>query len=285
MTAAGGGPSHGALRLLWETLIGRMPVERSGPWLRAFASLPAPVRDAVRWALRPRRRFLLGRLRALSGDRVMSGNFRGMRLMGLPVAPELLGTYERELSDVVRELVQRSFGRVVNVGARDGYYAVGLALLLPHAQVWAFEWDDEARGTLAETARANRVADRVQVRGYCDAPALAVALAEGTGVLLVCDIDGGEVPLLDPALVPALTRATILVECHGPPKPPSEPLLVMRFLPTHDVRRVALEARLLAQLPSGVAEPWRSRMPATMEALLQEHRIVEQSWLLLTPRG
>ena len=274
----------GALRLLWETLTGRRPVERSGPLLQAFIDMPAPVRGAVRWVLRPRRRFLFGRLRALAGDRVMSGPFQGMRLAGFPAAPELLGSYEHELFAVIRELATRPFHTVVNVGARYGYYAIGLARLMPSVQVHAFESDDEARGMLVGAVTANDVAGRVRVGGWAGTAELADALGDGTGVLLVCDIDGGEVPLLDLAAVPALARATILVECHGPAETPTEPVMTMRFLPTHEVRRIPTEERVLDHLPPGVAEPWRSRMPRTLEALMQEHRTPPQSWLLLTPR-
>lgn len=274
----------GLFRLLWETVTGRRPIERSGPLLRAFIGMPAPLRGAVRWLLRPKRRFLFGRLRALSHDRVMSGSFAGVQLTGFPAAPELLGTYEHELHDVVQDLARRPFSVIVNIGARYGYYAVGLARLMPTTRVKAYEGDDEARAQCATAIAANRASDRVDVLGFCDTADLAAAMGAGNGVLVVCDIDGGEVPLLDPARVPALRRATILVECHGPPETPTEPVMAMRFLPTHEVRRIPTETRVLAHLPAGVAEPWRSRMPRTLEALMQEHRTPPQSWLLLTPR-
>ncbi|MBA4071411.1 MAG: hypothetical protein C0497_06170 [Gemmatimonas sp.] len=273
------------LTLLWELVTGRRAVEHSGPLLGTFVRLPAPLRDAVRWILRPRRRFLFGRLRALSRDRVLSGPFAGMHLTGQPAAPELLGTYERELFDVVRELASRPFRTLINLGARYGYYAVGLARLMPAVKVTAFEGNDEARAQLESAAEANGVRDRVTVAGYCEVTDLAAALETDGGVLVVCDIDGGEVALLDPQRVGALTRATILVECHGPAESPTGPVMEHRFLPTHDVRRFAVEERVLSHLAAGVAEPWRSRMPRTLEALMQEHRTLPQSWLLLTPRG
>jgi hypothetical protein len=275
----------GLWRLAIETLTGRRPVETSGPLLNAFLGLPSPVRDLARWVLRPRRRFLFGRVRALAGDRVMSGPFTGMRLVGYPAAPELLGCYEQELFPVVRELSSRPFSAVVNVGARYGYYAIGFARLFPTARVMAFEAEVEARRTLTGAAAANGVADRVQVGGFCDVAELDAALTRGDDTLVVCDIEGGEVILLDPARVPALQEATILVECHGPPESSTETALAVRFLPTHDLRRVATEARVLSQLPVGVGEPWRSWMPRTMEALMQENRVTPQSWLLLTPRA
>lgn len=273
------------LTLLWELVTGRRPVERSGPLLRSFRNLPPPVRDVVRWVVRPRRRFLLGRLRALAGGRVLSGPFAGMQLVGLPVAQELLGTYERELHDLVLALAREPFRRVVNVGARDGYYAVGFARLMPQARVIAFEGDDEANARLAAAAAANGVTDRVAHRGFCEPSDLAVALEAPDAALVVCDIDGGEASLLDPRLVPALARATILVECHAYGELRTEPLMTMRFLPNHDVRRIGTEARVLAHLPAGVGEPWRSRMSRALEAMMQEHRLMPQSWLLLTPRG
>jgi hypothetical protein len=263
---------------------GRRPIERGGVWLRTFTQMPAPVRDLARWVLRPKQRFLYGRLRALSRDRVMSGPFAGMQLMGRPAPPELLGSYEHELFDLVHELAARRFATIVNVGARYGYYAIGLARLNPDAKVLAFEGDAEAHGMFTAAVQANGVVDRVSVGGFADTPVFSAALGGGEGVLVVCDIDGGEVPLLNPAVVPALTRATIVVECHGPPESPTEPVMVMRFLPTHDIRRIGTEERVLAHLPPGVAEPWRSRMPATLEALMQEHRTPPQSWLLCTPR-
>lgn len=274
----------GLLRLVLETATGRRPVEHSGDLLNAFLALPPWLRELVRWVLRPRRRFLYGRLRALSGDRVMSGPFVGMQLAGEPAAPELLGTYERELAAVVRALAARSFRSIVNVGARFGYYAIGFARLMPHARVLAFEAEAEARQALAGCARANGVAERVTVGGFCDIPELIDALGDGTDVLLVCDIEGGEAVLLDPDRVPALGRVTILVECHGLAEEFTERLLVARFLPTHEVQHIATETRVLAHLPPGVAEPWRSRLPATTEALMQEHRHQQQSWLVLSPR-
>lgn len=281
----GGRAYPGTLTLLWELVTGRRTVEHSGPLLNVFLALPAPLRDFSRWILRPKRRFLFGRLRALARDRVLSGPFAGMQLTGLPAAPELLGTYEREIVEVVRELASRPFRVLVNLGARYGYYAVGMARLMPAVHVTAFEGNDEARAQLERAVEANGVQDRVTVAGYCEVSDLAAALAAEGDALVVCDIDGGEVDLLDPQQVGALTRATMLVECHGISGSPTEVVMVHRFLSTHDVRRFAVEERVLSHLPEGIGEPWRSRMPRTLEALMQEHRTPPQSWLVLTPRG
>ncbi|MBX9928841.1 MAG: hypothetical protein K2X99_08000 [Gemmatimonadaceae bacterium] len=272
-------------RILFEMLIGRRPIERSGPFLRTFKHLPPWTRDVVRWILRPKQRFLYGRLRAAADDRVLSGAFVGMQLMGRPAGSELIGTYEREVFPWIAEWCAAPPHTIINIGARHGYYAIGLARLMPNAMVWAFEGDEEAHATLAAAVAANGVAARVSIGGFADDARLAEVLGDGRGVLIVCDIDGGEVPLLDPALIPALTRAELLIECHGPPETPTEPVMLARFSATHTITREEPGVRTPADLPAAVTPWWARRMPATLVELMRERRTPPQSWLRAVPRG
>jgi hypothetical protein len=156
---------------------------------------------------------------ARSGRRVLAGPFQGMRYtgqaVGSAVTPKLLGNYECELAPVVDEIIQTSFDRLVDVGAGEGYYAVGLALRCPGLPVIAFEMDDEGRKILRQMAELNGVQDRLDLRGRCDPAELARSLGAPEGRhLLICDCEGYEEELLDPERVPALRRASILVELH-----------------------------------------------------------------------
>jgi len=86
--------------------------------------------------------------RELGSNTVLGGPFRNMkyndwtRLSGLAKAsayyPKLLGTYEIEIVSFIRRITDLGIGRIVVVGAGEGYYAVGLARLL-NARVVAFE--------------------------------------------------------------------------------------------------------------------------------------------------
>src|SRR5215469_15759685 len=92
--------------------------------------------------------------RELGTNTVLGGPFRNMkynnwtRLSGLAKAsayyPKLLGTYEIEIVPFIQRITDLGIGRIVVVGAGEGYYAVGLARLL-NARVVAFE----AQGTEA----------------------------------------------------------------------------------------------------------------------------------------
>src|SRR5215208_3855790 len=67
--------------------------------------------------------------------KVLSGIFAGMRYVrdavGGQLYPKLLGTYELELVPVIQALNRKRVARIVDVGAAEGYYAVGLALCNP----------------------------------------------------------------------------------------------------------------------------------------------------------
>src|SRR5919198_4691601 len=59
----------------------------------------------------------------------------------LSVAPKLLGVYESELHAAIEDAIRADPAVIVNVGAADGYYAVGLARRCRQARVIAYEAD------------------------------------------------------------------------------------------------------------------------------------------------
>src|SRR5262245_38771590 len=73
------------------------------------------------------------------GETVGPGIFSGMRWPADSadgcVVPKLLGCYEEELHDAVRELAAARPSLVVDVGCASGWYLCGLARMLPEARV------------------------------------------------------------------------------------------------------------------------------------------------------
>ena len=100
----------------------------------------------------------------------------------------------------------------VDIGAAEGYYAVGLAIRSPHTVVHAFEMDGWARRRLRELARLNGVADRVHVRRACTPRALDDL--GSTRAFVLSDCEGAEVEIFTPDVARALTDSTVLVELH-----------------------------------------------------------------------
>ena len=207
------------------------------------------------------------------GDlRVLWGPFAGMRYIpfasGSGLLPKLLGGYERELHGAVRESLARGYDRVVNVGCGEGYYAVGYARALPEAEIEAYDIDPLARQRLRELARLNGV--EIDVGSACGHQDLAI---QGR-TLIVCDCEGYELELLDPARVPGLAGADLLVELHDFLDPTISATLAARFGGTHEIAFVdAREDR--PDYPAAILAPLR---PAQRRLALWEGRPAGMRW-------
>jgi hypothetical protein len=227
-------------------------------------------------------RDLSARIAAPLGELVQRGPFEGLRYPrrrgDIVHLAKLLGAYECELHPALDQLVSRAPTLVVNVGSGDGYYAVGLARLLPEADVIAVDPDPIAQRACRETAELNDVAARVRFTEELDAAGLQRVLGSARA-LCVVDCEGYEDDLLDPALAPALARTDILVETHDFARAGVNARLTARFSGTHRVERIAIAARVASAFPELAGEP-----PATARGLLDEFRHVPQSWLVFTAR-
>lgn len=214
---------------------------------------------------------------------VLSGPFAGMAFLPSVaegcLLPKLLGCYERELHPTWEALRrERRYDRIVVVGAAEGYYAVGLARLFPEARVLARDTNAGSHAMVRGLASRNGVADRIETGGLF-APADFAAF-DGAPTLVVCDIEGGEVDLLDPAAAPALRRCDIVVELHEVFDPSITAKVVDRFTATHDVVVVANTGRDVALPPMFDRMDTLDRMIATWE-----HRAGPTPWAVMRARG
>ena len=195
--------------------------------------LNATLRLLAKW----RAQVLANTLRARNGTTVRAGPFRGMAYTVAAAegawAARMLGVYESSLAPVFETVIARGYPQILDVGCAEGYYAVGLARRMPGARVLAHDTDPKARALVAELAAANGGADRVTVGGEIGHADFALCQKERT--FLLCDIEGAEEGLLDPAAAPGLLSADILVEGHEGMKPGLTERLVARFAPSHRV--------------------------------------------------
>lgn len=266
------------------TAIEASPVARR--MYRAYRRLPDGIRGPIRWLTMPRWYIAVALVRLAARDTVVSGPFVGMRLDLSPVSSRhllgyVLGTQEMELGRIVESAIARNHGRVINLGAADGYYAVGLARRLPQAEVVAFEALAALHPVLQRVARLNEVEGRILLRGLCRTADLEneLRLAGGRGALVVADVEGCEVELLDPTRVPSLRRADILVETHDLFVPRCTEILVERFRATHRIERVVARPRTMADFPAGFLPLMTRVMPRTALELMHERRPDTQNWL------
>ncbi|GCL36306.1 hypothetical protein SR1949_14090 [Sphaerospermopsis reniformis] len=159
------------------------------------------------------------RFKAIFGKRiVMNGPFKGMKYpqtkaICSAIYPKLLGSYEYELEPLMRELCKNCYSEIVDIGCAKGYYAVGLAIQIETAKVFAFDTNPEALTLCKTMAELNNVASRVITGAYCDAETL-MALPLTGKALVISDCEGYEKELFTNKVADHLRRHEILIEIH-----------------------------------------------------------------------
>lgn len=171
---------------------------------------------------------------------IRTGPFKGMNYVVQSaegaLMPRMLGIYERELHGELAALAESPPETVIDIGCAEGYYAVGLARLMPGVTVHAFDIDETARRRCGLLAEANGVADRVKVGG--EFTGADFARFAGTRTLVFIDAEGFEDEILRPDLYPALRGFDLIVETHPIPRPGVTGRLIERFASTHDITRI-----------------------------------------------
>ncbi len=223
-----------------------------------------------------------------TGRTVHAGPFAGLRYVSEGVCgcymPKLLGTYERELHDFVGRILGGGFDAIVNVGAAEGYYSVGLLQRMPEVRGVAFEASPGARALIDELARLNDVRDRLEILGRCEPSDLEREVGRWRRPVVLCDVEGYEDALLDPDRVPALSRATMLIEVHDHLVPGISSALLERFERSHTSEVIRQERRAPSEYP--FASPWTRAFPWLLTRyVLNEFRSRQVTWLWLAPRG
>ncbi|MCC6414401.1 MAG: hypothetical protein IT582_00615 [Opitutaceae bacterium] len=201
------------------------------------------------------------------------------------LAPKLAGSYEMEVHEYLRRLFAGPPDVFVDVGAAEGYYAVGALFAGWCARVIAFEADPAAYAACRELMTLNEIEpEKLDLRGACHPGALQDVLSNATHPVLMMDVEGFEAFLLDPLRVPALARCRILLEYHDFVLPGLSDELHRRMAPTHHVSPIAQAPRNATDLPT---EDWLLRLlPGSIRrrALAEGRPFEAHGWLWMEPR-
>jgi hypothetical protein len=223
---------------------------------RTYRRLPLSLRVALRWLIMPRWTLATAMVRRRASGTVISGPFRGMRLSLLSLSDKnhlgyVLGTQELELRDIVEDIVRRRYTEIINIGAADGYYAIGLLRRMPKTRVLAFEAAPEHHSGLRRAAALNNVAQRLRIAGLCNRHQLSNELTKScSSVLIFADIEGAEIELLNPDDIPQLRQVDILVETHDTFVRNCTDTLIQRFGVSHQINQVSSRAARFGSFPA-----------------------------------
>jgi hypothetical protein len=243
------------------------------------------VRQILSIAAHTRRFDIVNVLFQFHGGTVASGPFAGMKLMREAswgdgdLAPKLLGCYEAELHPAVAKVVARNPKTIVNIGCAEGYYAIGLARLLPQARVFAFEISEQAQDICRRAAATNQLGDQLVVAGKCDIEQLRKIAGQTDRPVLVVDCEGAELELLDPIQAPEIRHCDMIVECHDFMNPKITQTLQERLSSSHDIENVVEGPRDPNQFAS--LRRWQS---LDRWLAVNENRPVTMNWLVCWAR-
>ena len=218
---------------------------------------------------------------------VRKGPFAGLKLLsracGSVWIPKVLGCYEMEVAFAVEEIMQAKPDVIVDVGCAEGYFAVGFAYRAAAARVIAADTNPVALRMVRKMALLNNVQDRVVTTGWVTCAQLDRFLSAARKPVVWCDIEGGEWELLDPAKVPSLGKAWILVEDHRHSTGLHLTGLVDRFSATHHHRIVGQCSRSVAEwIPRELMSVLTKR---DAEMAMAELRPPGQQWIYFKPRA
>jgi hypothetical protein len=222
-----------------------------------------------------------------TADCVNGGPFAGMRYIhgavGSAYVPKLLGIYERELNACIEQACALNFPLIVDIGAAEGYYAVGMALRNPDARIVAFEMEGRGRKALQEMAKLNELGPRIEIHEKCGCDDLQSILTDLKRALVICDVEGNEDELLNPVVIPTLARTHVLVETHDFVLRGITESLIQRFSPTHDIQRIWQQPRQRADMPYRAIGA--TLLPRRyLDWAVSEWRPERMSWLWMEPR-
>jgi len=220
--------------------------------------------------------------------KILRGPFKGMvyppaYALQMEQIQKIIGSYESELHSVLEETCQQKYSDVVNIGAGEGYYAVGLAMRMPGVRIYAFEMDPHAAESCKQMASANHVDHQFIFKGECNVDQLALLESNPRRKgLIICDCEGCELEILDPKRIPQLMYCDLLVEIHdlSPMGPSSFEMMNSRFVETHKIKPINMKSRD----PKNFAE-LETLNALEVETVLAQRRLFSVGWMFLETRS
>lgn len=174
---------------------------------------------------------------------VTGGPFSGMLWemaykIGSEFPPKLMGTYELELKPTIdRWLSDEMTSSFIDIGAAEGYYAVGVALRSTEFPIFAYEIQADAHEHIRRLARLNKVLDRIHLFGEFR-PKDLDKVNLGDCPIVLMDVDGFEEYLIDEVFLSHTANARMILEIHDFVKPGLGDLVAQRLKKSHKINRV-----------------------------------------------
>jgi len=236
------------------------------------------------------RRIKLGsQLNNMLGGVIKYGPFTGLRLSPLSYwgasdrASMLLGLYEREILDRL-ERIPITHDVLIDVGAADGYYALGLLASGKTKHSYCFEASEVGQQVIQANALLNGLSSAITVLGIADSnfPSLLARVysVDLARCLVIVDVEGAEFEILTRTVFQELAGSFLVIELHMWMQNADEQVsrMLHNCLEWYEVEFLTTTARDLSTFPEISNWPDDDRW-----ILCSEGRRRQPKWLFLTP--
>ncbi len=127
---------------------------------------------------------------------------------------QTLGVYEQHVMEKLIELSGINNSQFVDIGAADGYFAVGMAYSNFYDNIYAFEISKRGQDKIKENAIRNSCLDSVIIKGEANYDSLNNIINNDAGTVLLIDIEGFEFELLTTDILILLRNCHVICELH-----------------------------------------------------------------------
>lgn len=211
---------------------------------------------------------------------VQGGPFKNMQYVDKAVGSnylhKLIGSYESILHFHIESLRSKKFDTIIDIGAAEGYYLVGLGKMFPNSKLVGFEIEENGRKLITEMYEKNSLKNELILKGEANVNNVAPYISGKT--LLICDCEGAELDILNPDIQKAFAWVEMaIIELHDFIRPGIKGVLINRFSDTHNIKLV----------PFKMANPHTFPFLASISneseryELLRERGWQEQEWMIL----
>ncbi len=221
-------------------------------------------------------------LRRLNGT-IASGLFKGMQfttsyISSMPM-PKILGTYEKEIQEVLQKWRYEKFNRFIDVGGAEGFYAVGIAKQFNVKEVIVYEMLEEGQVMIRMLGEQNRILPCVKIYSKCEEHDLYEICDERAKDLVLIDVEGAEIDLLSSRVVEKLRNSTVLVEAHDFKVTDCTNLVNQKLSSTHVTKIISSNLRKKTDFPLYYPFPKAIKL-----AMMDEQRPEIMNWIIASPK-
>ena len=220
------------------------------------------------------------------GTNIINGPFKGMKYISESVGschmPKILGIYENEIYPTLLNFLSNS-DLFVNIGAAEGYYAVGSAIKYPNLNIIAFEMDKTGRQYISNLKKRNNV-DNVEIRKkFTDVDFFGIQKSAYNRITYLIDIEGEEINIFS-KYHNHFNNSYFIIELHDRVSNKIESYLKRFYSNTHNTYIIPIKDKSTSDLSIKIPillKLFKNKL--IYKHLLSEWREYEQSFLVCEP--